>query len=557
MRLSIIIPYYNTEKLTDELLKVLEPQITKECEIILVDDGSDKEYDPYLKNGIKVVRHKQNKGVSAARNTGLKKAKGDYIAFIDSDDIVSNDYIKLIFEAIGNNPDTVYLSWRSMDGKFGKTIKTMSDKFGPYNRCVWNRVFSKEYIKDMKFDAKMKVAEDDDFLKRLPMENSHTFISKTVYLYRVGRQDGLTARKSRGEFDEPDIVTQVVLYYEWVQEIGGVETFFYNFCSKMSDYYDIAILYDKCDNKQINRLRKMVPCYHNGDYKITCDTLIMNGIFNKIPQKVTAKQKIRLVHTCRIDKYGIISVPNDCDEKIFVSNASMNSFNEPGTIIKNIPGEIEDRKALVLVSATRLTNEKGYDRMLKLANKLKKNDIPYIWLVFTARNDRTFPEGFVKLPSQLDIKPYIAKADYLVQLSDVEAFCYSLQEALQLKVPVLTTPIEAIKDVGVKNGKNGYVIPFNIEEMTDEDVQKIYTKIPKCGEYETDTENIINQWRQVLGDTVPTHSYVYDESMVEIRCRVKFFDVVLNRRFNPGDFQTVDAERAKYLVEVLNAWAYS
>ena len=557
MRLSIIIPYYNTENLTKELIKALEPQITKECEIILVDDGSDNEFAPSESKSIKVIRHKENKGVSAARNTGLKKAKGEYIAFIDSDDLVTDDYIDLVFKAIENNPDTVYLSWKSMDGKFGKVIKTMKDEFGPYNRCVWNRIFRKEYIKDLKFDEKMKVAEDDDFLKKLPKANSHTFISKQVYLYRSGRQDGLTARKARREFDEPDIVTQVVLYYEWVQEIGGVETFFYNFCSKMKEFYDIVILYDKCDPKQISRLRKLVPCHHNGDYRIACDTLIMNGIFNTIPQKVTAKRKIRLVHTCRIEKYGILSVPNDCDEKIFVSNASMISFNESGKIIKNLPGEVDNQKALVLLSATRLSNEKGFDRMLKLADKFKKNNIPFIWLVFTARNDRVFPEGFVKLPSQLDIKPYIAKADYLVQLSDVEAFCYSLQEALQLKVPVLTTPIEAINDVGVKNGKNGYVIPFNIEEMTDKDIQKIYRKIPKCGEYETDTENIINQWREVLGDTVPTHSYIYDESMVTIRCKVKFFDVLLNKRFNPGEVQTVDVERAKYLVEVLNAWVYS
>ena len=557
IKLSIIIPYYNTEKMTDELLKVLEPQMTEECEIILVDDGSDKEYVPWQADDmVKIMRILTNSGVSKARNVGLKKARGEYIAFIDSDDLVSDDYISMIFKAIETNPDTVYLSWKSMDGRFGKTIRTMNDEFSRANRCVWNRVFKKQYIKDLKFNENMKVAEDDDFLNRLPKDQSHTFVSKPIYFYRVGRKDGLSVRKANGEFDEPDIKTQVLLYYNWVQQIGGVETFFYNFCTVMSEYYDIAILYDKCDFKQIQRLRHLVPCYHNGDYKITCDTLIINGIFDTIPSKVIAKKKIRLVHTCRIEKYGIVNVPKDCDETIFVSEASKKSFNEEGKVISNMPGDIRMKKALILLSATRLTNEKGFDRMLKLADKFKKNDIPFIWLVFTSHNDRVFPEGFIKLPPTLDIKPFIAKADYLVQLSDVEAFCYSLQEALQLKVPVITTPIEALCEVGVKDEENGYIVPFNIEEINDEDIKKIYAKIPKCKNYIHDTDFIIHQWQQVLGDTKPTHSYVYDETKVMIKCKVKFLDVLLNKKFNPGEVQTVDNERAKYLVETIKAWEY-
>lgn len=73
MRLSIIIPYFNTEIYTDELLAQLEKQGNKDTEIILVDDGSDTPYEPY-QNFVKVFRQ-TNKGVSAARNLGLKKPK--------------------------------------------------------------------------------------------------------------------------------------------------------------------------------------------------------------------------------------------------------------------------------------------------------------------------------------------------------------------------------------------------------------------------------------------------------------------------------------------------
>ena len=555
IKLSIIIPMYNTEPYIDALLKALDPQLTPEVELIVVDDGSNFPFLPPYPS-IKVFRHDKNKGVSAARNTGLKKAKGKYIAFIDSDDKVADDYISRIMDAIKSKPDTVYLSWKSMDGRFGKIIKNQDDKFGPKNRCVWNRVFAKSYIEGMTFDETLQVAEDDDFLNRLPEAKSHTYISEPVYFYRVGRQDGLSMRNARGEFAEPDVKTQVVLYYNWIQQIGGVETFFYNFCEKMSEYYDIAILYNKYDARQLNRLRRLVPCYKNDGLKIQCDTLIINGIFDTIPQNVTAKQTIRLVHTCQYPKYGIMSVPNDCDKKIFVSESSRTSFKETGEIIHNIPGTVEKKKALVLVSATRLTNEKGYDRMLKLADRFRALDIPFVWLVFTAHNDKTFPEGFAKLPPTLNIKPFIAKADYLVQLSDVEAFCYSIQEALQLKVPVLVTPLEAAKEVGVVDGKNGYVLPFEIDKMSDDDVKRIFQKVPKFLKYETEEDSLISKWREVFGDTTPTHSYKFDDTSVMIRCKVRFQDVVLNKRFLPGEVQTVDAERGKYLVETLKAWEY-
>ena len=556
IKLSIIIPYYNTEKYTDELLAVLEKQVTRECEIILVDDGSSEQYVPYQDSEMVKVFRQKNKGVSAARNKGLKEAKGEYIAFIDSDDLVSDDYIAKIFEAMAAEPDTIYLSWKSMHGRWGKLLKNDSDVFGAENRCVWNRVFKKTYIEGIKFDESKQIAEDDDFLKKLPEAKSKKCITSVVYHYRQNREGGLTYRKANGEFEDPDIVTQVVFYYGWIQQIGGVETFFYNFCKKMSKYYDICIIYDRYDVKQLARLQKLVLCVKNGSCRIKCDTLIINGIFDKKPSKVTAKKTIRLVHTCKIPSYGINTVPDDCDKKIFVSKASMESFSEKGEVINNVPGDIKGEKALILLSATRLTSEKGYERMLKLAEKFKKCNIPFIWLVFTAHNDRVFPEGFVKLPPTLNIEPYIAKCDYVVQLSDVEAFCYTIQESLQLQKPVLTTPISVLPEVGFKVGKNGWIIPYNVDEMSDELVKQIYYNIPICEEYEDKSEEIIKKWRKVLGNTKPKHTYSYDDTKVTIMCTVpKFRDVVLNRIFCAGEIQTVDQERAMNLV-AQGYWKY-
>ena len=89
--LSIIIPYYNAKEYTDELLSLLDKQIdTEEIEVLLIDDGSKEEYTANY-NWLKIIRQ-DNGGASAARNTGLDNAIGEYISFIDSDDLISDNY---------------------------------------------------------------------------------------------------------------------------------------------------------------------------------------------------------------------------------------------------------------------------------------------------------------------------------------------------------------------------------------------------------------------------------------------------------------------------------
>ena len=101
--ISIIIPIYNVEKYMEKCLNSVVNQTYNNIEIILIDDGSkDKSReicDNYAKkdNRIKVV-HKENNGVSSARNTGIDMSKGKYITFIDSDDYIDTDYIETLYK---------------------------------------------------------------------------------------------------------------------------------------------------------------------------------------------------------------------------------------------------------------------------------------------------------------------------------------------------------------------------------------------------------------------------------------------------------------------------
>lgn len=115
VKLSIVIPVYNVEKYICQCLDSLINQSFQDFEIILIDDGSPdncgKICDAYAKMCDKItVIHKQNGGVSAARNDGIKMATGEWIAFVDSDDWIESDYFENMFYKMPVEPVNVFCS---------------------------------------------------------------------------------------------------------------------------------------------------------------------------------------------------------------------------------------------------------------------------------------------------------------------------------------------------------------------------------------------------------------------------------------------------------------
>ena len=182
--ISIIIPYYKTLDLTKELFEVLTPQLTDDIEVIIVDDGCNEVELDNLK--AKVIHLPENSGnASTPRNVGLDNAKGKYIAFIDSDDMVSNDYIETLLEYTKKNTDIIFLSWS------GKSMNIIMDKKPPkWNCSVWCRVYRKEIIGDIRFDEKLKIAEDWVFNEKIKY-NTSKCIKKVLYYYNEGRPGSL------------------------------------------------------------------------------------------------------------------------------------------------------------------------------------------------------------------------------------------------------------------------------------------------------------------------------------------------------------------------------
>lgn len=118
-KVTVIVPVYNVEKYLSECIESITAQTYKNLEIILVDDGSTDNSpvicDDYATkdNRIKVI-HKQNGGVSAARNTALDVMTGDYVTFIDSDDVINIHFVEYLLDlCVSNNSEVSYCCFRS------------------------------------------------------------------------------------------------------------------------------------------------------------------------------------------------------------------------------------------------------------------------------------------------------------------------------------------------------------------------------------------------------------------------------------------------------------
>ena len=194
-KLSIITPYYKTLDLTLKLANVLIPQLTKEVEWIIVDDGCDeKELDKLKQENIKIYHIKStNCHVGRTRNFGLSQVTGEFVVWVDSDDMVANNYISTILNKIDEEYfDYCYLSWQFLSNK----QEIIINKEPPdWNHSNWARIYRYNKIKNIKFNETIQIGEDYEFnhqflnMKNLIQGNSITDI---IYYYNNSRQDSLT-----------------------------------------------------------------------------------------------------------------------------------------------------------------------------------------------------------------------------------------------------------------------------------------------------------------------------------------------------------------------------
>ena len=201
MKLSIIIPVYQVAGTLSRCLDSLSDQSFRDWQAILVDDassdGSANICDEYVKRDhrFQVVHLRRNSGLSAARNVGLEKARGQYITFVDSDDYIADDSLKTLFEILATHPDYDLLEYPVYEHYGSSKIHLLQFQRREYSDPLaywlegkaylhaysWNKIYRKEVFDKVKFPERRNF--EDIYTLPSILRNCHMMATTDVGLY--------------------------------------------------------------------------------------------------------------------------------------------------------------------------------------------------------------------------------------------------------------------------------------------------------------------------------------------------------------------------------------
>lgn len=552
-----MIPAYNTAQYLRVLLDNLLAQTKKypQTEIVVVDDGSADDMSFLGRmDGIKVVVHEENKGVSAARNDGLKIATGEYITFLDSDDDVVSDYLDIIYADMRSGLDWVSYTYL-VDGKKKALFETTEPLMK--RMCVWCYAFRREIVDGYWFDETLNTGEDQVWLHEV-LKPTHKYKhtkTLTVYYRFFGNVNSIVHRVINGQLSRKRKVKGLsmphqyknVFYIKNINAIGGTETFLENIGRKYGGDYDITVFYQTGDPKMIERIKKYlrVKKYRQGE-DIRCQKLFCN-VNTDILADVVADEYCQVIHVDykALRKSVKPNTPPEITRFIGVSQNSCDTFEEltgKKVELSYNPLCIEKpRKALRLISATRLSPDKGVERMKILADALDKAGVPYVWDVYTDYPDVIRHENVYIHPPKSNVLDYVAAADYLVQLSSAEGLCYTILESLAIGTPVIVTDIPTNKELGVVDGVNGWVLPLGMESIPIKKIEKGMKKFAYAPPED--------RWGEILAKGKGTYEAEL-KKMRKIVCVQRYYDMQLERTIERGEEIAVKGIRAEHLVDL-------
>lgn len=258
--ISVIVPVYEVEKWLDECIESITNQTYKNLEIILVDDGSKDRCpemcDEWEKKDKRIrVIHKENGGLSSARNAGLEICKGNYISFVDSDDFLEKNAYEILIEDIQTkNVDVVRFEHvRYRDGVVIKNKNIGIEKI--YDRedllecyfyykedicgAVWDKLYRAELFDDIRFPEGIN---SEDYYVNLQVYlniKKMYYNNKPLYYYRL--RDGSITRESslnKHSFDKIKISDMVYKYVKKNVPYYSEDAIMFQALSRFAVYYE-------------------------------------------------------------------------------------------------------------------------------------------------------------------------------------------------------------------------------------------------------------------------------------------------------------------------------
>ena len=266
---SIIIPVYKVEKYLSKCIESILKQTYFDLELILVDDGSPDKCpeicDTYAsKDERVVVIHQKNAGVSAARNAGLEKAKGEYIGFVDPDDWIAPEMYEKMIQAMENSEvELVICGYDYYDEEYyidekrkyriasdeiinqKELMKRMSDMPPTIRHAVWNKLFKTSLLSEIRFIEGLHSSEDVMFLTEyIKLVNKVAIVHEPLYRNLVRKGSA-----THGGLNIESLADSFFLHKKMYQEIVA--------CYPELKNYSQAFLLDVCTLKYNEAKQKL------------------------------------------------------------------------------------------------------------------------------------------------------------------------------------------------------------------------------------------------------------------------------------------------------------
>lgn len=247
-KIDFVVPVYNVEKYIDNCVKSLLSQTYDNFEIILVDDGStdsSAQKCDYYADAFKNIRviHKNNGGLSDARNTGMLAVDSDYVAFIDSDDYIAHNSLECFVECIRKAekvPDIVigghikvydntYDSMKNMKAEFTFSKEMTGEEYlleslasNSFAVTAWSKLYRTQYLRDNNFTFKKGILHEDELYTPQVLLKAKHIINTDIDFYRYVIRDGsiMTSKKQlNNAISVQSIVQALDVVYKKVESV--------------------------------------------------------------------------------------------------------------------------------------------------------------------------------------------------------------------------------------------------------------------------------------------------------------------------------------------------
>lgn len=307
-KVSVIVPVYNVEQYIKKCLETLVNQTLEEIEIIIVNDGATDNSKMYIQTFLEkypqkiIYLEKENGGLSDARNYGIPYAKGEYIAFLDSDDYVEKNMYEKMYEiAKKENSDMVECDfiWEYPNKKridTGAVYQNKHEMIEKIRVVAWNKLIKREILEksQIKFPKGYRYEDTEFTYKLIPFIDKVSFC-KIPMVHYIQREGSISNLQNERTLEIFDVLNHVIKYYkendlyeEYYNELEYIYSR-YAFCSSFLRIVKIQDknLREKIVNKTWDNVHNQFPNWKQN--KILKQNKSAKNLYLRTINKVTYK----------------------------------------------------------------------------------------------------------------------------------------------------------------------------------------------------------------------------------------------------------------------------